>query len=232
MNELKSLKFPGVYRVVDGNRSSLATEALVEDQSVYGEKLVSINEKQYRFWASRRSKLAAAIQNGLNEMPIQLGSRVLYLGAASGTTVSHVSDIVGPKGVVNSVEFAPRTARDLFKLAVSRPNIHPIVEDARHPWRYGPVVSRPIDIVYQDVAQSNQTEIFYENLRTFCSFGAWGMIAIKARSIDSSMDVQKIYEEQLSFLDKRGLEIVERVDLDPLEKDHTFLVVRVTEELG
>jgi fibrillarin-like pre-rRNA processing protein len=232
MSELESLKFPGVYRVLDGKRTSLATESIVQGQSVYGEKLVTINDKEYRLWASRRSKLAAAIQNGLNEMPIQLGSRVLYLGAASGTTVSHVSDIVGSKGVVNSIEFSPRTARDLFKLAVSRPNIYPIVEDARHPWRYSPVVGRPIDIVYQDVAQSNQTEIFYENLKTFCSFGAWGMIAIKARSIDSSMDVQKIYDEQISFLDKRGLEIVERVNLDPLEKDHTFLIVRVTEELG
>lgn len=232
MSNLESLKFPGVYRILDGKRSSLATETLVQNQSVYGEKLVSIDGKQYRLWASRRSKLAAAIQNGLNEMPIQLGSRVLYLGAASGTTVSHVSDIVGPKGVVNSIEFSPRTARDLFKLAVSRPNIYPIVEDARHPWRYSPIISRPIDIVYQDVAQSNQTEIFYENLKAFCSFGAWGIIAIKARSIDSSMDVQKIYDEQISFLDKQGLEIVERVDLDPLEKDHTFLIVRVTEELG
>ena len=231
MSEIETLKFPGVYRVRDGNRSSLATESLIPGQSVYGERLVSINDKQYRFWATRRSKLAAAIQKGLNEMPIQLGSKVLYLGAASGTTVSHVSDIVGPKGIVNSIEFAPRTARDLFKLAVSRPNIYPIVEDARHPWRYTPVVGGPIDVVYQDVAQSNQTEIFYENIRTFCSFGAWGMIAIKARSIDSSMDVQKIYEDQIAFLDKKGLEIVERIDLDPLEKDHTFLVVRVTEEL-
>jgi len=85
--------------------------------------------------------------------------------------------------------------------------------------------------MYQDVAQSNQSEIFYENLRTFCSFGAWGMIAIKARSIDSAKDVQSIYDKEITYLDNHGLEIIERVDLEPLEKDHIFLIVRVTEEL-
>jgi fibrillarin-like pre-rRNA processing protein len=203
----------------------------MQGQSVYGEKLVTIDEQEFRLWASRRSKLAAALQNGLKEMPIQPGSRVLYLGAASGTTVSHISDIIGPEGAVYAVEFSPRVSRDLFNLATTRKNIYPIVEDARHPSRYNPLVSGPIDIVYQDVAQSNQSVIFHDNLRTFCNFGAWGMIAIKARSIDSSKDVHSIYKEEIAYLDEKGFEIVERVDLDPLEKDHTFLVVRVTEEI-
>jgi len=146
MNEIENSKFPGVFRVQDGKRSSLATRTLVPDQSVYGEKLVSIDNEEFRLWATRRSKLAAAIHNGLNEMPIQLGSRVLYLGAASGTTVSHVSDIIGPEGAVYGVEFSPRTARDLFTLATTRTNIYPIVDDARYPSRYNPIVTGPIDV--------------------------------------------------------------------------------------
>ncbi len=51
---------------------------------------------EYRVWNPFRSKLAAAILGGVDQIYMPPGSKVLYLGAASGTTVSHVSDIVGP----------------------------------------------------------------------------------------------------------------------------------------
>lgn len=51
---------------------------------------------EYRAWNPFRSKLAAAILGGIDQIHIKPGAKVLYLGAASGTTVSHVSDIVGP----------------------------------------------------------------------------------------------------------------------------------------
>ena len=86
-------------------------------------------------------------------------------------------------------------------------------------------------MVYQDVAQPNQAEILYENLKTFGSFGSWGLLAIKARSIDSASDINEIYSRELSILDRHGLEIVENIDLEPLEKDHRFIVCRVTEDL-
>ena len=224
-------KFPGVYTIKDKDRTSLCTESLTPGISVYGEKLIDHAEKEYRIWSTRRSKLAAAIKNGLSEMPIQLGSKILYLGAASGTTVSHCSDILGNNGAVYAVEFSERTARELIHLAASRSNIVPIVEDARHPTRYASVVAGPIEVVYQDVAQPNQATILYENLKTFCSFGAWGMLAIKARSIDSASDLDEIYSRELSTLDSLGLQIVDNIDLSPLEKDHRFIVCRVTEEL-
>ena len=47
-------------------------------------------------WNPFRSKLAAAILGGVDKIHMKPGSKVLYLGAASGTTVSHVSDLVGP----------------------------------------------------------------------------------------------------------------------------------------
>lgn len=224
-------QFLGVFTIKDKTRISLCTESLAPGISVYGEKLIHHEDKEYRIWSTRRSKLAAAIKSGLSEMPIQPGSNILYLGAASGTTVSHCSDILGPNGTVYAVEFSERTARELLHLAASRPNIFPIVEDARHPTRYASLVAGPIEVVYQDVAQPNQAMILYENLKTFCSFGAWGMIAIKARSIDSTSDLDKIYSKEISTLDSLGLEIVDNIDLDPLEKDHRLIVCRVTEEL-
>ncbi|KXH76902.1 MAG: hypothetical protein AM326_06265 [Candidatus Thorarchaeota archaeon SMTZ-45] len=231
MTTLAPYKFPGVYMIQDKDRMALCTESLAPGLSVYGEKIVIHENNEYRIWSPRRSKLSAAIKNGLSEMPIQPGSKVLYLGAASGTTVSHCSDILGFNGTVYAVEFSERTARELVHLAASRNNIIPIVEDARHPTRYTSIVAGPIDVVYQDVAQPNQATILYENLKTFCSFGAWGMLAIKARSIDSVSELDEIYSKEIAMLDNLGLQIVENIDLSPLEKDHRFIVCRVTEEL-
>ena len=231
MTKISPYKFTGVFSVSDKDQKSLSTKSLLPGISIYGEKLIKEGEDEYRLWSPRRSKLAAAIRQGLREMPILPGSKVLYLGAASGTTVSHCSDIVGPEGVIYGVEFSPRTARDLITLAVSRNNIIPILEDARHPSRYAPLVSGTIEVVYQDVAQPNQASILYENLKMFCTFGAWGMLAIKARSIDSTSSLDEVYGREISFLDSKGLEIVENIDLAPLEKDHRFIVCRVAEEL-
>lgn len=231
MAQVERNKFSGVYTVIDRDQKSIATKSLAPGTSVYGEKLIKIGEDEFRLWTPRRSKLSAAIKRGLTEMPIQPGSKVLYLGAASGTTVSHCSDIVGPNGLVYGVEFSQRTVRDLVQLAVARPNILPILDDARHPTRYTPLVSGPIDVVYQDVAQPDQASILYENLKTFCSFGAWGMLAIKARSIDSTGSLDEIYSKEIALLDNKGLEIVENINLDPLEKDHRFIVCRVTEDM-
>lgn len=224
-------KFQGVYAIKDKDRTSLCTQSLTPGIRVYGEKLITLDDNEYRIWSTRRSKLSAAIKSGLSEMPIQPGSKILYLGAASGTTVSHCSDIVGDKGAIYAVEFSERTARDLIHLAAARSNIMPIVEDARHPTRYASVVAGPIEVVYQDVAQPNQADILYENLKTFCSFGAWGMLAIKARSIDSASSLDEIYSKEIATLDNLGLQIVDNIDLNPLEKDHRFIVCRVSEEL-
>lgn len=231
MAQVERYKFSGVYTVTDRDQKSIATKSLLPGTSVYGEKLIKLGDDEFRLWSPRRSKLAAAIKQGLTEMPIQPGSKVLYLGAASGTTVSHCSDIVGPNGLVYGVEFSQRTVRDLVQLAATRPNILPILEDARHPTRYAPLVSGTIEVVYQDVAQPDQASILYENLKTFCSFGAWGMLAIKARSIDSTSNLDEIYSREIALLDNKGLQIVENINLDPLEKDHRFIVCRVMEDM-
>jgi len=231
LTKVQPYKFSGVYTITDRDQKSISTKSLVPGTSVYGEKLVKEGEDEFRIWSPRRSKLGAAIKRGLTEMPIQPGSKVLYLGAASGTTVSHCSDIVGPNGVIYAVEFSQRTVRDLVQLAAARPNILPILEDARHPVRYAPLVSGTIEVVYQDVAQPNQASILYENLKTFCSFGAWGMLAIKARSIDSTSSIDEVYSREIAELDNKGLEIVENINLEPLEKDHRFVVCRVTEDM-
>jgi fibrillarin-like pre-rRNA processing protein len=224
-------RFPGIYKVTEDGRTNFATRSLVPSQSVYGEKIIKTEEGEFRLWSMKRSKLAAAIQNGLSEMPIQPGSRVLYLGASSGTTVSHVSDIVGPEGVVYAVEFSATIARGLIRLATSRSNIMPIIDDARHPTRYAPLVSGQVDVAYQDIAQPDQARILHDNTAAFCSYGAWAMIAIKARSIDSTSDVNQIYSREFAKLDTLGFEVIEKIDLEPFDRDHVFAVCRVREDM-
>lgn len=87
--------------IARGKEDALVTLNLVPGSEVYGEKRISVEgengEKvEYRVWNPFRSKLAAAILGGVDQIHMRPGSKVLYLGAASGTTVSHVADLVGP----------------------------------------------------------------------------------------------------------------------------------------
>ncbi|XP_072966983.1 rRNA 2'-O-methyltransferase fibrillarin 1-like isoform X2 [Typha angustifolia] len=168
----------GVF-VAKGKEDALCTKNMVVGDSVYGEKRVSVQNEdgtkvEYRVWNPFRSKLAAAILGGVDNIWIAPGSRVLYLGAASGTTVSHVSDLVGPTGVVYAVEFSHRSGRDLVNMAKKRTNVIPIIEDARHPGRYRMLVGM-VDVIFSDVAQPDQDLsakclIFLEEWRSFCDF--------------------------------------------------------------
>jgi len=210
-------KFPGVF--LAGGR--LATKSLAPGTRAYGEKLLREGGAEYRIWDLYRSKLAAAIHKGLAEMPIKPGSSVLYLGAASGTTASHVSDIVGENGAVFCVEFAQRTMRELLQLCEKRPNMLPIMGDARMPQEYAEGIGK-VDVIYQDVAQPDQDEIFLRNSRLFLEKGGWGMIAIKSQSIDVSRQPKKVFEE---FIGKVGgeIEVRQQIDLSPYDLEHLFV---------
>jgi rRNA 2'-O-methyltransferase fibrillarin len=160
-------RFAGVF-ISRGKEDSLCTLNLVPGESVYQEKRVSVpipdsSEKiEYRVWNPYRSKLAAAILGDIDKIWMKPGSKVLYLGAASGTTVSHVADLVGPEGTVYAVEFSHRSGRDLVNMAKSRTNVVPIVDDARHPLNYRMLVPM-VDVIFEDVAQPDQARILALN---------------------------------------------------------------------
>ncbi|MEE1133929.1 MAG: fibrillarin-like rRNA/tRNA 2'-O-methyltransferase, partial [Methanobrevibacter sp.] len=162
----------------DGN---VATRNLCPGTSVYGEELISEGE-EYRIWNPRRSKLAAALLNGLENLELDEASKVLYLGASTGTTVSHISDIV-IDGKIYAVEFSPTTAKKLVQLSRQRLNIAPILGDATKPKGYLNLVEKT-DLVYCDVAQPTQTELFMRNMNLFAKDDGVGLLMIKARSID------------------------------------------------
>jgi fibrillarin-like pre-rRNA processing protein len=203
----------------DGN---VATKNLTPGISVYGEELIQEDE-EYRIWNPRRSKLAAALLNGLENLKLDDTSKVLYLGASTGTTVSHISDIV-TNGRIYAVEFSPTTAKKLVQLSRQRPNIAPILGDATKPKGYLNIVEKT-DLVYCDVAQPTQTELFMRNMNLFCRDDGAGLLMIKARSIDVVQKPKKVFKEQEKKLKEKGFKIIEKVKLEPYEKDHIALLV-------
>ena len=203
----------------DGN---IATKNLNPGTSVYGEELIQ-EDAEYRIWNPRRSKLAAALLNGLENLELDDASKVLYLGASTGTTVSHISDIV-INGRIYAVEFSPTTAKKLVQLSRQRPNIAPILGDATKPKGYMNIVEKA-DLVYCDVAQPTQTELFMKNMNLFLKDDGMGMITIKARSIDVVQKPKKIFKQEEKKLIEKGFKIIDKVKLEPYEKDHIALVV-------
>ncbi len=220
-------RFPGVYwtTLEDGSRR-LATVNLTPGKNVYGERLVRFKRKEYRLWDPYRSKFAAAILKGLETVPIQLHHKVLYLGAASGTTASHVSDIVGEKGYVYCIEFAARAIRELVNnVCAFRSNMSPVLADARLPERYSTLVGK-VDDVYCDVAQPEQARVLADNADLFLVDGGWVMLAVKAQSIDVTREPSEIYEQEINIMKARGFRIGEVVHLEPYDKAHAMIVAK------
>jgi fibrillarin-like pre-rRNA processing protein len=220
--------FLGIYRIVveDGARR-LATRNLTPRKDVYGERLVRADGAEYRLWDPFRSKLAAAILKGLNIVPIKPGHQVLYLGAASGTTASHISDIVGETGHVYCIEFAARAMRELVNnVCVFRLNMTPILEDARTPQKYA-VFAEQVDVIYCDVAQPEQAKILADNADFFLKEHGWTMLAVKSQSIDVTKKPAEIYKRETHNLESRGFTVKTTVELEPYDKAHAMIVSKI-----
>jgi fibrillarin-like pre-rRNA processing protein len=207
-----------------GERKRPATLNLTPGRTVYGENLVKIDGKEYRVWDPFRSKLAAALIKGLKELPIKHGSKVLYLGAASGTTASHVSDLVGWEGLVYCVEFAARPMRDLLISCAERKNMIPLLADARHPETYRLFVGE-VDVIYEDIAQPDQSDILLKNAEIYLKRGGYAMLALKARAVDVTSKPEEVYRKEREKLEQR-MEILDFRTLEPFEKDHAFFLLR------
>jgi fibrillarin-like pre-rRNA processing protein len=201
----------GVERREFDRGAALATRG----EAVYGEPTVD----GWRRWDPRRSKLGAMLESGM-DTGLEGGEAVLYLGAAAGTTVSHVADFAGP---TYAVEFAPRPARDLVEVAEARGNLFPLLKDARKPETYAHVVE-PVDVLVQDVATRGQAKVASANRRFLREDGRL-LLAVKARSEDVARDPRMVFDEVLAALED-GYEVVEKRSLEPFHEDHLGVVAR------
>lgn len=219
-------RFEGIFwATLEDGTSRLATKNLSPTFTVYGENLVRAGGVEYRTWDPYRSKLAAAVLKNLDTLSIQRGKCVLYLGSASGTTASHVSDIVDEEGRVYCVEFAQRSMRELIDtLCGHRDNVYPILSDAQVPERYKAMLN-PVDVIYSDVAQPEQAKILADNADLFLKPGGSALIAIKSRSVDVTMEPKDVYKQEIDILRRRHFTISQTVRLEPYERDHALVTV-------
>lgn len=187
--------------------------------SHYGERIFDFGEEKFREWIPWRSKLSAVILKGY-EIDFKGNEKILYLGAASGTTVSHLADIVD-KGVIYAIEFSAKPFMKLLELSRERDNIIPILSDASKPWEYSGVVEK-VDFIYEDIAQKNQIEILELNSEFFLKDGGEFMIMVKARSIDSTIDAKEIFPFVLRKISKK-FSILGKGELEPYHRDHIFI---------
>jgi len=216
----------GVF-VAKGKDDALCTKNMDPGTSVYGEKRIAVEEgetkTEYRVWNPFRSKIASAIVAGVEDIHIKPGSKLLYLGAASGTTVSHCSDLVGPEGMVYAVEFSHRPGRELINMAKKRTNVIPIVEDARYPLKYRMLVGM-VDVIFADVAQPDQARIVGHNATYFLKNGGHFMISIKANCIDSTVAAEAVFASEVKKLKEMDFKPKEYVTLEPYERDHAVVI--------
>jgi fibrillarin-like pre-rRNA processing protein len=207
--KIKRHKVAGVY--------VLGKELATKGEALYGERTFD----GYRLWSPQRSKLAALLMKQAAHVHVAPEQVVLYLGAASGTTVSHLADIVS---LVYAVEFAPRVARDLVLLSERVKNIIPLISDAAHP-DYGSVVEL-VDLLYQDIAQPRQAEIALKNAELFLKPRGDACIMIKARSIDVAAKPKTVYKREVKKLEEL-FEIEGVHELEPFYKAHAAVIARL-----
>jgi fibrillarin-like pre-rRNA processing protein len=228
MSQIEIRKHPKFFNVfISGpaEKSRLYTKNRDRGYRVYGERLIDYKESEYREWDPFRSKLAALLlENPVNNfLTDDLNS--LYLGASSGTTISHLSDIV-TNGIIYGVEFAERSIRQLIQNSSRRKNIIPIFADARYPEKFAKSIFSKIDLIYQDVSQPNQAEIALNNSNYYLSDKGLLVLAIKSQSIDSIQKSEYIYAQEKEILENGGYEIIESINIHKYAANHIVLLVK------
>jgi fibrillarin-like pre-rRNA processing protein len=220
---MQEITIPGVYK--KGNKLFTVNPSNCKGIKVYGEYIIKQKDVEYRTWNPYRSKLAALIQKGYIPEKITSSSEILYLGAATGTTVSHISDIISD-GIIYAIEHSPIAAKKLLELSIKRKNIIPILSNANHPEKYSVIVP-PVDFIYQDISQRNQAEIFIKNINKYLKPDAEAIIMVKARSIDVSIDPKEAFKNVEESLKNAQFKIIKTVNLSPFEKDHAAIIITI-----
>lgn len=205
----------------DGSRK-LVTKNLAPGIKVNDEKLITIANEEYRIWEPFRSKLAVMILKG-SYLSVKNDTSFLYLGAANGTTVSYISDIV-PEGIVFAVEISPRAMKDLIRVSIPRKNLIPILADAMDPGSFKNMVTQ-VGILYQDIAQREQANIAIRNAQFFLKKNGILVLIIKVKSIDSIKRPKDLIGNEIKKLED-FFKVEELFDLEPFHSDHMAVVAR------
>ena len=213
--------------IMQGKYPKIFTKNLTPGRTFFDqENLYQEDGVEYRELDPRHSKLGAALARGCQQFGVKAGDTMLYLGASHGYTPSFVSDMLGKEGTLYCLDVASRVVRDLVFVCEERSNMIPIMANASLPESYAWRITS-VDSVFQDISQRHQVEIFLKNIDLYLKSGGFGMLSVKARSIDvlrQPKDIFKDIKRQLDMIP--GIVIVDYRELDPFEKDHAFFVVK------
>jgi fibrillarin-like pre-rRNA processing protein len=205
------------------DKRRIYTKSLVKG-ALFEDRISREGGEEFREFDPRRSKLSASIVKGCTNIGIRKGDVVLYLGVSHGYTASHISDVIGEEGLLFGIDLAPRVMRDFVFLCEKRKNLVPILASANHTEEYVDKVCQA-DIVYQDIAQKNQAEMFIKNCNLFLKKGGYGLLAVKARSIDVKRKPKQLFVEIRQQLEKE-FTVIDYKILDPFEKDHCMIIIK------
>jgi len=223
MKKIRSTRYYGVYS--DGEH--FYTKNALPGVAVYGELLLRQDNVEYRRWNPMRSKLCALLHKNLKNFAFGEKTDVLYLGAATGTTLSHISDI-SRNGRIYAVEISKTPFISLLNLAEMRNNIFPLLIDGAKTYAYAPIVQK-VDVIYQDIAQKNQVDLFVNAVKTFLRPNGTAYLILKAPAIDSTKKVEEVMESCITQIESSSLNIIESLMLEPFDAEHAALVVRKEE---
>ncbi len=218
-------KFSNVYISGLPQNPKLYSKNIIPGNKVYGERLIAFKGEEYREWDPFRSKLAAMILEKPSLEFLTKDLSCLYLGASSGTTISHLSDILYD-GVIYGVEFSERSMRQLIQNTDKRKNIVPLLGNANFPESYAKSIFTSIDLVYQDIAQPNQAQIAIENCNYYLKNKGFLILAIKSQSIDSVEKSEKIYIQEKKIIEKAGYVIIDSINIHKYAANHIILTVQ------
>jgi fibrillarin-like pre-rRNA processing protein len=217
---LEEFLSPGLFR----RGSAFYTRNLVPGERVYGEEVIRVDDVEYRRIDPWRSKLGAFLHKGGRTWPWGRVRRLLYLGASSGTTVSHLSDILAGSRIY-ALEKSPRPFALLLELSSRRPNVIPLLADAQRPELYSSQVG-PVEGIYQDLAQRDQARILRENAQACLKPHSWVFLQLKCRSVTQTASPRQVLRQSVEQLRTFGFQVQEEVDLSPYSRDHYTVVAR------
>lgn len=224
---MRPARFDHIFEMKTKRGMRLFTKSLYPSFKGFEETVIKKDGQTFREVDPERSKLFAGVAKGVSQIGMRDGSFVLYLGASHGYTPSFVSDVIGKDGKVICIDVAPRVVRDLIFLCEKRENMLPILANCREPETYKEFVPEKVDVVFQDIAQQDQLNIFLKNCDAYLREGGFGLLALKARSVDVTKKPALIFKEVFDELQRtKGYVIVDKRELAPLEKDHILFVVK------
>ncbi len=215
---------PATWEGVCREGRDLYTVNRIPGTKVYGESLSVADGIEYRAWDPFRSKLAAFLLKGAPGDVLGQPRTVLYLGAAHGTTASHLSDL-WPNATIFAIEKSPTSFAPLLALARTRPGLVPILADAQLPERYQADVGA-VDFLYQDIAQRNQAGIYVENAQACLAPSGRGILMLKVRSVTQQRTTAAVVREARSALVSAHLAVTYETALSPFSREHVALAVR------